>query len=222
MSDKEDLKNKKTGKKKRRTVLLYIAVPVIFAVLFLSAAAPALIKADKLAAQYIEILQEKFSADKDAAYICDEGYVPSVVESGSVTLGHALVRGEKIGDIVCERAGLNTPVYYGNEINILGAGAGLNTDYALFGESRAVLVEGLNSAAFKNLERLAAGDIIDVTTSYGLFRYRVSGESFESAEADLVLCTDKARQPFAYEQKDKLYICADKISGPVLLKEEAV
>lgn len=226
MKEKEDfkvnIKNKNTGKKSKNNIVLYIVVPVIFTAVLLSAVVPAFIKADKLAEGYIELIQERFSADNDEAYICDDAYVPSAVESGNTKLEHTFLKGEKIGVIVCESAGINTPVYYGNGINVLGAGAGLNADYSLFGESGAVLVEGYNSSAFRNLEKLSAGDIIDVTTGYGVFKYKVSGESFEGAKADLVLCTDKSKQPFAYRKNDKLYICANKISGPVLLKKEAV
>lgn len=214
MSDKEKINTKKSGLSVYKTVLLYIIVPVVFSAVLLIALIPAFIKADKLAESYIATAREKISNSGSIIVFNDEAYISSDITDGEVKLDKRLAKGDKIGSLVCENAGVNTDIYYGIGVQILGRGAGLNPDYGLFGEDKVVYLEGLQAEALKNFDSISEGDIIEIKTFYGTFGYRVSAESFENSKADLVICSVYSAEPFG--KSEKQYICAYKISGPVL------
>lgn len=208
----ENLKNKKPNSSKKSSALLYLIVPAAFTVLALVLLIPAIISADKTADKYISELAAKYSnGNNNLIFVDDEPYKPDYTESGEVALSKSFTVGDRIGTLICEDAGVNLDVFYGSGVQIFARGAGLNSNYSLFGENGSVLLE---SFAFSGLENISADDIIRITTVYGTFEYRVTGESIERSDAELVLCSSSSKEPFA--ENNKLYICADKISGPAL------
>lgn len=215
MIDKEKFKIKKTPAGGKGTVLSYVIVPIVFTAVALILFSPASVKADKLVKNYMAVLQEKFSRSSDNLIVFnDDFYSPDYTADGQIRLEKQPEFGDKIASLLCDNAGVNTDVYYGISVQIFGRGAGLNADYSLFGTDKAVLIEGLGSVAFKNLENVSVGDVIKVTTFYGTFAYRVTGKNVETDKADLILSSASAAAPFS--DGGKLYICAEKISGPVL------
>lgn len=217
--DKEvSIKNgetKKADKKNKNTALLYIIVPAVFVAVMLVLLIPAFVIVDKAADKYILQLTSEFSiGSNNIITVDDEPYVPDYTDSGDVTLNDSFSPGDRIGTLVCENAGVNSNVFYGSGVQIFSRGAGVNSDYSLFGESGSVLLEGFASSGFKNFENISVGDIIHITTVYGTFEYSVTGESAESSDADLILCVNDAKAPFY--TGTKRYVCADKISGPTL------
>lgn len=219
MSDKEvsneNLLNKKTDSSKKNSALLYIIVPVVFVAVMLVFLIPAVIAADKTADKYISLLMTQFeNGSNDFVTVDDEPYVPDYTDSGDAVLPKNFSAGDRIGTLVCENAGVNTDIYYGSGVQIFTRGAGVSSDYSLFGESGSVLLEGFASSGFKNFENISAGDIIHITTVYGTFEYKVTDESAETSDADLIICIHDAKAPFY--TGTKRYICADKISGPAL------
>jgi len=218
MSDKKKLEIKKADNRIKNPVIYYIIVPLAFALAALIILIPAFIKADKLAESYIAAVREKTANSGSVIAFNDDEYIASDITEGTVKLEKKLAKGNKIGTLICENAGVHSDIYYGCDVRIFNRGAGLNTDYGLFGEDKAVYLEGLQSEAFKNFDNIAAGDIIEIKTVYGVFEYRASDESVEASKADLVLCSYDSSKPFA--DAEKYYICAYKIAGPSLLSGE--
>lgn len=218
MSDKKKLDIKKAGIKIKNPIIYYIIVPLAFALAVLIILIPVFIKADKLAESYIAVVREKTANSSSVIAFNDDEYIASDVTEGTVKPEKEFEKGNKIGTLICENAGVNSDVYYGCDVRIFNRGAGLNTDYGLFGENKPVYLEGLKSEAFKNFDNIAAGDIIEIKTVYGVFEYRASDESVEASKADLVLCSYDSSKPFADVKKN--YICAYKIAGPSLLSGE--
>lgn len=219
MSDKEVSNEKEEIKKAdikiKNSALLYIIVPVVFVAVMLVFLIPAVIAADKAVDKYISELMSEFSnGSNDFVTVDDEPYVPDYTDSGDVVLHEGFSAGDRIGTLVCENAGVNTDIYYGSGVQIFTRGAGVNSDYSLFGESGSVLLEGFGSSGFKNFENISAGDIIHITTVYGTFEYKVTDESAETSDADLIMRISDAKAPF-YSGTER-FVCADKISGPAL------
>lgn len=222
MSDKEVIKEDLKAKKSvggKSSALYYIIVPIAFTVIALIIISPAAFKANKLVKNYTASVQERLSRDNSSIVTFNNDfYTPDYTADGQISLDKKPVKGDKIASLVCENAGVNTDVYYGTDTQILARGAGLNTDYALFGSNKAVMLEGLCSAAFKNLENISEGDIIKVTAFYGSFEYRVTGRNIDESKADLILCCNSSKEPLI--KGERLYVCAEKISGPVLISGE--
>ena len=214
MSDKE-VSNEKADIKIKNSALLYIIVPVVFVAVMLVFLIPAVIAADKAVDKYISELMLEFSnGSNDFVTVDDEPYVPDYTDSGDVVLHEGFSAGDRIGTLVCENAGVNTDIYYGSGVQIFTRGAGVSSDYSLFGESGSVLLEGFGSSGFKNYDNFSAGDIIHITTVYGTFEYKVTDESAETSDADLIMRINDAKAPF-YSGTER-FVCADKISGPAL------
>lgn len=219
MSDKEVSNEKEEIKKAdikiKNSALLYIIVPVVFVAVMLVFLIPAVIVADKAVDKYISELMSEFSnGSNDFVTVDDEPYVPDYTDSGDVVLHEGFSAGDRIGTLVCENAGVNSDIFYGSGVQIFTRGAGVNSDYSLFGESGSVLLEGFASSGFKNFENISAGDIIHITTVYGTFEYKVTDESAETSDADLIMRISDAKAPF-YSGTER-FVCADKISGPAL------
>ncbi len=222
MSDKEVIKENfkiKISAGGKSSALYYIIVPIAFTAIALIMLSPAAFKANRLVKNYTASMQERLSRNNSSIVTFDNDfYTPDYTADGQISLDKKPVKGDKIASLVCENSGVNTNVYYGTDIQILGRGAGLNTDYALFGSDKAVMLEGLASEAFKNFDNFSKGDIIKVTAYYGTFEYRVTGRNIEENNADLILCCNSSKKPFM--KGERLYICAEKISGPVLISGE--
>lgn len=222
MSDKEAIKENsktKTSAGGKSSVLFYIIVPIAFTAIALIMLSPAAFKADRLVKNYTASVQDKLSKENSGIITFDDDfYTPDYTAEGQKSLDKKSVKGDKIASLVCENAGVNTDVYYGTDDRILGRGAGLNTDYALFGGDKAVMLEGLSSVAFKNFDNISSGDIIRITAFYGTFEYRVIGRNIEESKADLILACNSSKEPFT--KGERLYICAEKVSGPVLISGE--
>ena len=219
MSDKEASNEieeiQKADIKIKNSALLYIIVPVVFVAVMLVFLIPAVIAADKAVDKYISELMSEFSnGSNDFVTVDDKPYVPDYTDSGDVVLHEGFSAGDRIGTLVCENAGVNTDIYYGSGVQISTRGAGVSSDYSLFGESGSVLLEGFGSSGFKNYENFSAGDIIHITTVYGTFEYKVTDESAETSDADLIMRINDAKAPF-YSGTER-FVCADKISGPAL------
>lgn len=219
MSDKEVSNEKEEIKKAdikiKNSALLYIIVPVVFVAVMLVFLIPAVIAADKAVDKYISELMSEFSnGSNDFVTVDDEPYVPDYTDSGDAALPKNFSAGDRIGTLVCENAGVNTDIYYGSGVQISTRGAGVSSDYSLFGESGSVLLAGFGSSGFKNYENFSAGDIIHITTVYGTFEYKVTDESAETSDADLIMRINDAKAPF-YSGTER-FVCADKISGPAL------
>lgn len=219
MSDKEvsteNGKIKKADKKIKNSALLYIIVPLVFTAVMLVLLIPAAAAADKAADKYIAQLTSSFAdGNNDIVTVDENPYVPDYTDSGDVELTENFSAGDRIGTLVCENAGVNSDIYYGSGVQIFTRGAGLNSEYSLFGGNGSVLLEGFGSSGLKNFENISVGDIIRVTTVYGTFEYSVTDESAETSDADLILRINDAKAPF-YSGTER-YVCADKISGPAL------
>lgn len=82
--------------------------------------------------------------------------------------------GTKYGTLKIDKIDLNLPIYYGESYTVLKNGIGHDSSSYFPGEGGSVIYMGHNFKTFlKRLPELVEGDIIDVETNYGRFKYEV-------------------------------------------------
>lgn len=79
------------------------------------------------------------------------------------------------GTISCEQIALNAPLYYGDSSYSLQNGAGQYSGSGFPGEGKPVLIGGHDATFFSSLRNIKKGDIIKIVTTYGSFKYQVTG-----------------------------------------------
>lgn len=127
------------------------------------------------------------------------------------------------GYISCERIGLSAPLYLGDDANILRKGIGQYLGSSMPGFGKPILACGHNTTYCLPLQYITEGDIISISTNYGLYEYQVSavevhhmtdGSAFDLSkdEEQLILYTC---YPFNLigHKVNRLFIYANKISG---------
>ncbi len=132
--------------------------------------------------------------------------------------------------ISCEKIGLDAPVYWGDNNEILKAGVGQYIGSFMPGFEKTILLSGHNTTDFKCLQNIELGDIITVTTNYGIYEYEVEDIQvihMDTAEAEIgdILGQDKEQlitytcYPFEKmvgRKVDRYFIFSKKLSGPVV------
>ncbi len=133
-------------------------------------------------------------------------------------------------NLVCERIGLDAPIYWGDSTAILKAGAGQFMGSFMPGFNRSMLVSGHNTTYFKPLKDIATGDVIIYDTNYGRFEYEVAevkvmdeneaanirNEMLSYKEEKLILYTCYPFETLVGRKTDRLFVFANKISGPTV------
>lgn len=132
--------------------------------------------------------------------------------------------GDHYATISCEDIGLNAPLYYGDTKEIFEKGAGQYIGSGLIGSNRPTLIGGHDSTYFAPLEEIKKGNIINMTTSDGTYKYKVSdikiGKSSDASLYDLAEEKEKlilyTCYPFGKGYRDnsqRYYVYADRIDN---------
>ena len=96
------------------------------------------------------------------------------VLEGDVLVNYPTV-GSKYADIKIESIGLNLPVYYGASYAILKSGIAHDDTSYFPGEGGSIIMAGHNFKSFlANLPKAKKGDIIELETTYGTFKYKIT------------------------------------------------
>ena len=110
--------------------------------------------------------------------------------------------GTRYANIEIDSIGVNLPLYYGDSLEILKKGIGQSTASWFPGEGGSIICMGHNyQTMLRNFGSLNNGDIIKVTTNYGVFNYKIY-------DMQIVGETEKEKLPL---QKDEeifmIYTC---------------
>lgn len=136
--------------------------------------------------------------------------------------------GQQYGRLTCERIGLESPVYYGDNNEILRVGAGQYIGSFLPGWNRPILLCAHNTTFFKPLQDVMVGDIFTFTTSYGVYQYEVTdtrvadrgdGTAYDllQEEEQLIMYTCYPFETLVGTKTDRLFVYARKVIGPVVV-----
>lgn len=150
---------------------------------------------------------------------------PEFVSTSNVNLP---VFGEQYGQITCERIGLDAPVYFGDDNDILRVGAGQYIGSFLPGYGRLIMLCAHNTTFFRPLQIIEAGDIIVFKTSYGVYQYQVSRTDIKDhndssaydllkEEEELIMYTCYPFETMVGTKTDRLFVYCEKISGPTVI-----
>lgn len=129
--------------------------------------------------------------------------------------------GEKIGVITSDSFGLNSGIYCGANRVSMSEGVGLQKSDGLIGGSDAIVIAGYMEGAFSPLEYAENGDLLNISTSYGNFTYKISSvqylkdtdSSFNNSGSALVLCG--ICSDFSQHVGERLIVFADRADGEV-------
>ena len=157
---------------KGRALLRHLAVVLVFVLAAALVFTPIWVLGGRYAVSAVHDVQAKLPrADSDLQLT--EQYDPQPNTFGIVE-GATVTGGMHFGRLECSQIGLDCPVYYGANRVCLRAGAAASTAYGLPGYGKSTVVTGYNTTAFRNLGQLKKGDLIDFSTNWGHFSYRVT------------------------------------------------
>jgi sortase A len=136
----------------------------------------------------------------------------------------------KYATITCKHIGMEAPVYWGDTRAVLKSGVGNYIGGYMPGFGKPILISGHNTSFFKPLQNIEVGDIITYDTNYGTFEYQVSEISvlyvteattttkqlLSLNEEKLIMYTCYPFETLVGTKMDRLFVFADKISGPTI------
>lgn len=192
---------------RKNSKLEYILIPVFSAVLIIILF---ILASDTLFWNFYEQWRSAFVTGKIAYE--ENDFQDLVKEEGEV--GEGLVKGKVYGTISCSEKELYAPLYYGDTEEILQQGAGTYEGYGVPGQGTTILTGAHDATYYGALEQVEPGDIIQVNTYWGTYRYQVEEKkvakvSDESAYAlqegeTLIMYTC---YPFGAESEERLERC---------------
>lgn len=128
-----------------------------------------------------------------------------------------------------QQVGISSDLYFGDSNKVLKKGLGQYIGSSIPGYGKPLLISGHNNGQFHKLKDVQVGDIVTITTSYGVYEYQVTDMQVKSS-------TDKSAYDLKQDKEQLiLYTCypfdmlgltpnryfvyADKISGPSIVSE---
>ena len=135
--------------------------------------------------------------------------------------------GDIYGELSIGKINLKLDLYFGDSNEILEVGAGQFAGSYLPGFNRTVMIAGHTVPYFQRFGELAKSDVVQISTSYGVFTYKITdvkvGDFNDSSMYDL--SQDKKEQLILYTcypldgigfKQQRLFVYADKVSGPTV------
>lgn len=135
--------------------------------------------------------------------------------------------GDLFGKITIDSVNIKVNLYYGDGREQLRHGVGLFGGSFLPGFNRTILIAGHSIPYFEPLGEVKDGDIINISTHYGDFKYKITNTKIADAndsstfdleqneQEQLILYTCYPFEIIGYKSQ-RLFIYADKISGPTI------
>jgi len=147
----------------------------------------------------------------------------TTIPASEVTMPTA---GTLYAHISCSKAGLDAPIYFGDSDTILKNGVGQYTGSSIPGFGLPILLAGHNTTYFLPLQNIVVGDIVTITTNYGIYKYQItatkivnknllSSFDLEQKKEQLIMYTCYPFNMLGTLQ-NRYFVYGDKISGPVI------
>lgn len=134
--------------------------------------------------------------------------------------------GTLYANISCEKIGLDAPLYFGDTNTILKNGVGQYTGSSIPGFGAPILLAAHNTTYFLPLQNIEVGDIVTITTSYGIYKYKITGtriaDKDDKSAYDLAQKKEQLIMYTCYPfnmlgtLQNRYFVYGDKISGPVI------
>ena len=225
--------NQYSHKKKLRWLMAYIGMPLIFA----AAGFPVLGLGGRPVMKSYEMTLNTLFNSGEAYYAISSGMVLNENGSGADTTIHADSEtgnketveepniGDRYGQLVCERLGINAPVYFGDNDDVLNMGIGTYPASWIPGCGHTTLMSGHNNTSLKVLGDVEIGDEFLLTTEYGEYKYVVSEFTIvheseveacrlDSDEEQVVIYTCYPFYRISGRRTERFFVYLKKVSGP--------
>lgn len=134
--------------------------------------------------------------------------------------------GTLYANISCDTIGLDAPLYFGDTDAILKNGVGQYTGSSIPGFGLPILLAAHNTTYFLPLQNIKAGDIVTITTNYGIYKYSITktkiADKNDKSAYDLAQKKEQLIMYTCYPfnmlgtLQNRYFVYGDKISGPVI------
>lgn len=135
--------------------------------------------------------------------------------------------GQTYGNIEIQSVNINCPLIYGDDSKLLNEGACQYTGSFIPGYSGTTLISAHNTRVFRTLKKVMNGDLIKVSTSYGVYVYKVTTTAImanndetaydlSSTEPSLILYTCYKENVLISNVAMRYFVYANFVSGPLL------
>lgn len=135
---------------------------------------------------------------------------------------------DQFGELIIEDCGIKVPLFFGDGNAQLNNGVGIYAGSGIPGYGRPIMVAGHNVTYFNGLKYAKEGQIVLIRTSYGNYRYEITGvevhdkddASAYDLEAEEETLTMYTCYPFDMIglTPNRCFVYAKFLSGPVLDK----
>ncbi len=137
--------------------------------------------------------------------------------------------GTRYGQMSCERIQLDAPLYMGDSNAILKVGVGQYLGSFIPGYGRPIMLAAHCTTFFAPFEYIEKGDVVTVTTSYGVYQYEITDVKvveppFDDAynlaqeKEQLIMYTCYPFKLLSGSREKRLFVYGDKIAGPDLVQ----
>jgi sortase A len=223
--------------------MAYIFTPLVFMIIgyaiaaivfspfleFVNAAGNMLIGPERpnFAPLELQFVFDEAAADEMAIAIEEE-----VDEDGEVVIHISEITlpqyGQHYAELRNRRIGLQAPVFFGDNYEILRVGVGHNFSSFLPGFGGTMLLAGHNTSDFLSFQDIIISDVVEFQTNYGHFEYEVvrmevfhrdeAASHVDFGQTEIELLVMYTCYPFDVIGRTpyRLFVFAEKISGPII------
>ncbi len=177
-----------------------------------------------------ETIENYFGAEKPkfSAVELSEGFIGSKNETENIHYTQLEQPDANSFYATVSTENFSSKIYYGISDEALLSGVGQLSSTSLPGLGKPIMLYGYSWTHFAGLELVSAGDIVTVTTNYGVYKYEVKDVTtfgmedkvpydLEASEEKLILCTDSPFGAYKTETGETFCVVADKVSGPEIV-----
>ena len=195
-----------------QTVILICAVTLVFF--------PFRNGVDSVIEEYFSTEQPKFST-----ITLNQAYIGSENETGHVYYTDVEMPEANTFYAMFDCGDFSSKIYYGISDTALLDGVAQLSSTSMPGLGKPIMLYGYSFTHFAGLEDIAVGDLLKITTNYGVYKYEVKEtDTFTSSEKPpydlseeketLILCTDSPFGEYKKSQGETFCVIAELVSGP--------
>jgi sortase A len=217
---------KKLKSKSLKTIKKFTLYPLLLCVLMLlsllAVSAPFIGNAVSVAGMFMSDKQVDYSK----AY--DNIFVPTDKDSETVSAEDVEFPGigKQFGELSVSGTNVDAKLFFGDGKVPLRNGVGIYAGSFIPGYGRTILVAGHNNTFFNGLKNVSKGDVVKISTSYGNYKYTVTGTKLttdedksaydlNSKKENLILYTCYPFDSIGLTNK-RFFVYAEKTSGPTI------
>lgn len=210
-----------------KNVKKFLIVPVIMAVVM------CLLTATISFAAYSDIISigTMFLSDKQVDYSknYENIFVPTTNNADTVNAADIdfPTVNKQFGELKIKGRDVNAKLFFGDGSIPLRNGVGVYAGSFIPGYGKTILVAGHNNTYFNGLKNVKKGDTVNINTSYGNYKYKITDTKIYNAynkkaydlsknEENLILYTCYPFDTLGITEK-RFFVYAEKVSGPKIV-----